>query len=118
MILPGLNELAGDVVAAEGHLSRGTEDCEESLITEKVLRIITGNLADLALDRQDWLAAEALAREALELAEALGRVELIGSDCYLPGQITRTTRLVSQEALPYAHRAVEIYSKLRMPEET
>ena len=43
---------------------------------------ITGNLAELALDREQWPEAERLAREALALAEKLGRAELVGSDCH------------------------------------
>jgi tetratricopeptide (TPR) repeat protein len=37
----------------------------------------TGNLAALALDRQDWPAAKKLARAALRRAEKIGRQELI-----------------------------------------
>ena len=42
----------------------------------------TGNLASLALDREQWAKAESLAREALTLAEKVGRQELIASDCH------------------------------------
>jgi tetratricopeptide (TPR) repeat protein len=43
---------------------------------------ITGNLAELALDREQWAEAETLAREALALAEKVGRQELIAGDCH------------------------------------
>ena len=38
-------------------------------MTSETIAISTGNLAMLALDREDWLNAEALAREALALSE-------------------------------------------------
>ena len=40
----------------------------------------TGNLAVLALDREDWPAAESLAREALPMSEAIHRQGLIAHD--------------------------------------
>ncbi len=75
----------------------------------------TGNLAELALDRERWPEAEALAREALELAEDVGRKELIASDsCRLAQALARQGR--GAEGRCHAERAVAIYSELRSPD--
>ena len=62
---------------------------------------IPGNLAALALDREDWPGAEALAREALPLCEKLGRQQLIASNCWrLAIALARQGKKL--EGLPYA----------------
>lgn len=75
----------------------------------------TGNLAELALDREDWPGAETLAREALPLSEKVGRQELIASNC---SRIAKA--LASQgkgaERVPYGQRAVEICARLGSPD--
>ena len=113
--LAAVEHASRDYSSAEIHYREALKIVKKINNREGVASCI-GNLAELAFDRQEWHAAEALAREALELAEAVGRVELIGSDCYLLARsLVQQDR--PQEALRYAQRAVEINSKLRMPDE-
>jgi len=74
----------------------------------------TGNLAALALDREQWAEAESLAREALTLAEKVGRQELIAGDCHLLAKALLKQNHNLDEALSLARRAVAIYTHLRM----
>jgi tetratricopeptide (TPR) repeat protein len=109
--LAKVERLSGDYAAAE-------RDYLEALrIDKKVnfregLASHTSNLAELALDREQWAEAEQLVREAMPLSEGVGRLELIARDCRrLAKALARQSR--KTEGLPYAQRAVAIYTKLR-----
>ena len=70
----GLNDLA-DAERLSGDFDAAERDYREALRIAKAIDDREGvatsqaNLAQLALDREDWFGAEALAREALLLAE-------------------------------------------------
>ncbi len=115
----GLNALAS-VESVSGDLAAAERDSREALRVVRAIGAtemmagIPGSLAALALAREDWPGAEALAREALPLCETVGRQELIAFDCHhLAKALVRQGN--AAEALPYAHRAVDIYTKLGSP---
>ncbi|NOT86610.1 MAG: tetratricopeptide repeat protein [Lysobacter sp.] len=115
-----LNDLAS-AEGMSGNYGTAEKHCREALRMARAIgdaegvAVFTGNLADLAIDRQDWPAAEILAREALPLSEAVHRQELIAED-----NRRLAKALLSQgkaaEALPHAQRAVEIYTRLGSPD--
>ncbi len=112
-----LNALA-NAEHGSGDLDAAGSDYREALRIAQVtnqhetVAICTTSLVSLALDRQDWPGAEALAREALSLSEKVGRQELIAYDCYcLAKSLARQDQ--KAKALPHARRAVEIFTTLR-----
>ena len=113
-LLAVAEKLSGDFPAAEREF-RAALRVALAVDYAEGMAYITGNLATLALDREDWPGAETLAREALPLSEKVGRQELIALDCLRLGKA-----LVCQgkatEALPLASRAVEILTNLGSPD--
>ena len=115
----GLNALA-DTERLSGDYDSAERDYREALRIAKAIAdqegiaTYTGNLAALAMDRQDWPGAEALAREALPLAEKLGRLELIAVD-HRRLALALVRQGQAAVALPHAQRAVEGYQKLGIP---
>ena len=121
----GQNSLAVAEHANKDYLA-AERDYREALRIDKInkddegIATNTGNLAALALDREQWLEAESLAREALALAEKVGRQEFIANDCHRiakallkQNQVGQIGNLPLQEALSMSRRAIEIYTRLR-----
>jgi tetratricopeptide (TPR) repeat protein len=121
-----LNELA-QVEHANKDYPAAERDYREALRIAKINKnyelIATrlGNLAKLALDREQWAEAESLAREALALDEKVGRQESIAGDCHslaealLKQNHNLDDTVPLREALSMSRRAVEIYTRLRHP---
>lgn len=114
-----LNDL-GDIERLSGDLDSAERDYGEALRIARVkndhegIATYLGNLALLMLDREDWSRGEALAREALSLAEKIRRRELIA----LSSQSVAYALLQQEkkaDALPHAQRAVEIFKQLGSP---
>ncbi len=115
----GLNDLAAvkqaqkEHQAAEKHLREALRIAKKTNYMEGIA-YMTGNLAELANDQEHWAEGERLARESLPLAEKVGRQELIGSNCERIAKALAKQGKAA-EGLPYAQRAVEIFTYLKQP---
>jgi len=117
-----LNDLAGAERSNKDYLSAERDYREALRIAKKNDRqdgvaAITGRLANLALDCEQWIEAEALAREAFALSEKVGRQELIAGDCHRLAKALLKQNRNLDEALSLSRRAVEIFTRLRVPDD-
>jgi tetratricopeptide (TPR) repeat protein len=116
-----LNSLAS-AEKVNGDYDASERDYREALRIAKIIKdnegtaIYAGNLAALALDREQWAEAESLAREALTLAEKVGRQELIAFDCHHLAIALLKQNHNLDEALSLSRRAVEIFTRQRHPD--
>ncbi|NTW55370.1 MAG: tetratricopeptide repeat protein [Chlorobaculum sp.] len=117
-----LNDLAIVEKANKDYVD-AERDYREALRIPKVIDFqegiatITRNLADIALDLKQWEKAESLAREALPLAEKVGRQELIASVCHRIAKALLKQNKNLEEAITFARRAVDIFTRLRSPDD-
>ena len=117
-----LNDLAGAECANKDYPA-AERDYREALRIAKINKddegtaIYTGNLAALALDREQWAEAESLAREALAIAEKVRRQELIAGDCHSLAKALLKQNRDLDEALFLSRRAFEIFRRLRVPDD-
>jgi tetratricopeptide (TPR) repeat protein len=81
---------------------------------EEGIATTNSSLANLALKREEWAEAEFLAREALVLAEKVGRQMLIAGVCRQIAEAMLKQNRNLEKALSFSHRAVEIYRRLRV----
>lgn len=108
-----------DLAEAE-RLSGGLNDAEnhyiEALEIAKIIGYRAGlpflmyNLADVSLKRPDFIGAEKWARKALSVSEDIGRKEAIAVSCQILAHCLAQQGKV--DGLPYAQRAVELYTAL------
>lgn len=111
-----LNDLAG-AERRSGDFAAAEHDMTEALRVARAVgdaegeAIFTSNLAQLALDKRDWSAADDLSREALLLSEKVGRLDLIAATCLrIADALIRQGKPGS--ARPYALRSVDVYTRL------
>lgn len=111
--LAGVETLFGNFESAENNFLEAIRIAHANGYEEGVA-LYMANSANLALERRDWGVAEKLSRDALVLAEEVGRQELIACVCQWLAQALMWQEK-SAESLPYARRAVEIFNQLGSP---
>ncbi|HEX2092600.1 MAG TPA: tetratricopeptide repeat protein [Longimicrobiaceae bacterium] len=115
-----LNDIAG-IRRKTGDLGAAQSDYREALrIAHNVkfwegIANTRGNLADVALDREKWRAAERLANDALRLSTQMGHSELMAAN-YRRIAIALAHQGKPGDGLRYARRAEDISKTLRSPE--
>jgi tetratricopeptide (TPR) repeat protein len=109
-----VERLMGGFISAERHFKEALEVSRRINERNRIAESLSG-LAELALDRKDWLTAETLAREGLGYSEQVSWKEQIGRNLRIIAKSLAQQGLKA-ESRPYAQRAVEIFTKLRSPD--
>jgi tetratricopeptide (TPR) repeat protein len=76
---------------------------------------LTGNLAHLYIDDKKWEEGFTYANEALVVSEKINRLDFIAIDSMHLARI-HSHKHNYEQALPLVHRAIEIFTRLRMPD--
>jgi hypothetical protein len=108
--LAGAELRAGDFFAADLHYNEGYQLAKQ-INDYKNLAHIACNLARLAVRRQQWAEAEARAQEAFALESFLSQNLSARNNLTMAQALARQGQPAG--GLPYASRAVELYTRMR-----